>query len=523
MNCDEKGGDEVALSLRLLLDSWILRIRNYWLLIVIATSGSLLYAQMDLWQYNHSISIEEFTYSSGINYYISWSSSYDDSWEHDIYKQIVTFDDYGTLITDGPERYIGDGGNDEAQEPVSIAFDPINNLFISTWEDGSGSSIDVRGQIHTSDGSIIRENWILAGGSDAQHSPSAVYCNRYFVIAYTDEAPPAQHAMNKIIVLDPNTGDLIHQLDLTAEAEDHWWPVSETNSRSHSLTIWTNGENILGSIITPDTSTVSVTDSQFYISNISLYHYSVSWLEELKRYIIVSSSSNGDDIYACLVDSIGNRTFYTVFQDITIPGEVTLATHWSATNQYYEVIFPANENDIGIMVITEESMEFGTIINGNSVSILSDISWPEAGGVACQVVKNNSGLDLYTDRKLTLIGFNDINSNDAIVLPIEIGGLKIRNDFLPEGFTLYSSYPNPFNPTTTLRYDLPEDALVNITIYDMMGRRISTLVSSQQTAGYKSVQWNATNDLGHSVSAGMYIYTIQAGDFRQTRKMVLLK
>ena len=117
------------------------------------------------------------------------------------------------MVTDGPERYIGDGGNDEAQEPVSIAFDPINNLFISTWEDGSGSSIDVRGQIHTSDGSIIRENWILAGGSDAQHSPSAVYCNRYFVIAYTDEALPAQHAMNEIIVLDPNTGDLIHQLD----------------------------------------------------------------------------------------------------------------------------------------------------------------------------------------------------------------------------------------------------------------------------------------------------------------------
>ena len=83
--------------------------------------------------------------------------------------------------------------------------------------------------------------------------------------------------------------------------------------------------------------------------------------------------------------------------------------------------------------------------------------------------------------------------------------------------------PHIIQSITTLRYDLPEDALVNITIYDMMGRKVSTLVSSQQNAGYKSVQWNATNDAGSPVSAGLYLYTIQAGEFRQTKKMVLLK
>ncbi|MCS5646829.1 MAG: T9SS type A sorting domain-containing protein, partial [Candidatus Marinimicrobia bacterium] len=83
--------------------------------------------------------------------------------------------------------------------------------------------------------------------------------------------------------------------------------------------------------------------------------------------------------------------------------------------------------------------------------------------------------------------------------------------------------PNPFNPVTTLRYDLPEDANVNITIYDMMGRQVSTLVISHQSAGYKSVQWNATNDKGAPVSAGIYLYMIQAGEFRKMRKMILLK
>ena len=93
----------------------------------------------------------------------------------------------------------------------------------------------------------------------------------------------------------------------------------------------------------------------------------------------------------------------------------------------------------------------------------------------------------------------------------------------PETFALHQNYPNPFNPFTTLRYDLPEGALVNITIYDMMGRVVSNLISRQQTAGYKSVQWNATNNEGQPVSAGLYLYMIQAGEFRQTKKMVLLK
>ena len=62
-----------------------------------------------------------------------------------------------------------------------------------------------------------------------------------------------------------------------------------------------------------------------------------------------------------------------------------------------------------------------------------------------------------------------------------------------------------------------------IIIYDIIGRNIKSLVNTDQTAGYRSVHWNATNDLGEPVSAGMYIFMIQAGEFRQTKKMVLLK
>ena len=85
------------------------------------------------------------------------------------------------------------------------------------------------------------------------------------------------------------------------------------------------------------------------------------------------------------------------------------------------------------------------------------------------------------------------------------------------------NYPNPFNPITTLRYDLPEDAFVRITVYDMLGKVVSNLLSTNQSSGNKSLQWNATNNQGQPVSTGLYLYTIEVGDFRQTKKMVLLK
>ena len=102
-------------------------------------------------------------------------------------------------------------------------------------------------------------------------------------------------------------------------------------------------------------------------------------------------------------------------------------------------------------------------------------------------------------------------------------GTDDSNSLVPDAISLDQNYPNPFNPITTLRYGLPEDAMVNITIYDMLGRQVKTLVNHTQDAGYRSVIWDATNDYGKPVSAGIYLYQIQAGEYIQTKKMVLLK
>jgi len=102
-------------------------------------------------------------------------------------------------------------------------------------------------------------------------------------------------------------------------------------------------------------------------------------------------------------------------------------------------------------------------------------------------------------------------------------GVDNRSETLPQGFALEQNFPNPFNPSTTIRYELPEEAMVNVTIYDMLGRQVKTLINQTQDAGYKSVIWDATNDYGKPVSAGIYLYQIQAGEYIRTKKMVLLK
>ena len=87
---------------------------------------------------------------------------------------------------------------------------------------------------------------------------------------------------------------------------------------------------------------------------------------------------------------------------------------------------------------------------------------------------------------------------------------------------LNDNYPNPFNPSTIINYNIPENDFVKITIYDMMGRAVKTLVNGSQTAGYKSVQWNATNDRDEPVSRD-YIYIQSKQVSLDKQKMVLLK
>jgi len=94
---------------------------------------------------------------------------------------------------------------------------------------------------------------------------------------------------------------------------------------------------------------------------------------------------------------------------------------------------------------------------------------------------------------------------------------------VPQEYALNANYPNPFNPTTTISYDVRETSNVRVTVFNMLGQEVRTLVNTRQAAGSHEIVWDATNNLGEAVSSGIYLYQLQAGDFVQSRKMVLLK
>lgn len=89
--------------------------------------------------------------------------------------------------------------------------------------------------------------------------------------------------------------------------------------------------------------------------------------------------------------------------------------------------------------------------------------------------------------------------------------------------TLFQNFPNPFNPSTTINYSLPIESDVTISVYDILGIKVNQLISSKQPSGNHLIEWNGTDIYDNRISAGIYFYQLQAGDFIQTRKMVIMK
>ena len=116
-----------------------------------------------------------------------------------------------------------------------------------------------------------------------------------------------------------------------------------------------------------------------------------------------------------------------------------------------------------------------------------------------------------------------VSGDDRVLFVNRYDYLSTEGEGIPTEFALHENYPNPFNPTTTLRFDLPEVSDVTVTIYNMLGQKVRTFNMNDTPAGYHSIKWNATNDYGDPVGAGVYLYQLRANEFVKTKKMVLLK
>ncbi len=116
-----------------------------------------------------------------------------------------------------------------------------------------------------------------------------------------------------------------------------------------------------------------------------------------------------------------------------------------------------------------------------------------------------------------------INGEDRVLYVNRYEYLQVDDNGIPNAFALHGNYPNPFNPTTQIRFDLPYRGNVNIHIYNMLGQKVKVFSMPNTPPGRHAITWNGTNQKGQALSAGVYLYQMISEDFVKTRKMILLK
>jgi hypothetical protein len=122
-----------------------------------------------------------------------------------------------------------------------------------------------------------------------------------------------------------------------------------------------------------------------------------------------------------------------------------------------------------------------------------------------------------------VVVFNPGGASAALVDAFEIDGTATAAGDLPKQFALLPNYPNPFNPSTTIRFQVPSHTHVALRVYDVSGALVRTLVNESKAPGAYALEWDGRDDRGTTVSSGVYFYRLVAGEFSDVRKMTLVK
>lgn len=230
------------------------------------------------------------------------------------------------------------------------------------------------------------------------------------------------------------------------------------------------------------------------------------------------ASRVGDDIYIFGGARQGIRN--EVYRFNTVNRSLTVALPMP-TERAGGVAVSDEQQDIYLIGGYDESPSGGAL---SSTFIFSSIDATVQEGPGLVVPRRESMAVCFGGQIYVFGGVGRFNIPVLAVEVLDIGTpLSIPPDNLSRTIQLMPNYPNPFNPETIIRYSLSLVSSVKLTVYDVWGRQVRTLVKEQQSAGSYSVTWDGRSDAGLPVAAGLYLYRLQAGRHIQTRKMVLLK
>ena len=250
------------------------------------------------------------------------------------------------------------------------------------------------------------------------------------------------------------------------------------------------------------TSEISVNATDGALSDFETFTLTVTPVNDLPSDFDLYSPTN--EAFVIINDNTySDSLIFSWGESIDVDGD-TLIYEWVGTDGLEQIQIPETI-EAGITVA------YGDIYNMIDQSNLSH--WSEASEI--------SGTWTVVAKDLEA-NVQAVNGPFTLTIRENVLALDGR-ELLPQVFALHENYPNPFNPVTNISFDLPERSQVQLSIFDITGRRIRQLVRENQAAGFRSVLWDGTDDSGRPVSGGVYFYQFQAGNFVETRKMLLIK
>jgi len=200
--------------------------------------------------------------------------------------------------------------------------------------------------------------------------------------------------------------------------------------------------------------------------------------------------------------------------------EIILSTETAVRAVHFEFSFP--DSDILEVYLSNEFSDFSIDWASRSDTLAIVIYDAEgqaipAGTHHIAYIEFEDQLERSANQNIDYIS-GQYADNARNLFPIVLSGQDQQDNFLPKRFALYPPYPNPFNPVTTIKFDLPVDSFINISVFDLSGRLVDVLVSDIYNAGSYEMDWNAD-----TYSTGLYLIQFKSDKFTATKKIILMK
>ena len=228
------------------------------------------------------------------------------------------------------------------------------------------------------------------------------------------------------------------------------------------------------------------------------------------RFMTEGTPTTNDQFHVCVKVDPAFLTNLAVHTVVSAPGQI--GDFWFQTNE---------SNGVPSAAVAYDTWHWQKIVvDGNSVSVTA---WADGEAMPDTATYSYEALTTTEAPTFILVGVTDDDSSSVQVGGVWYNetpaGLEISDEApIATRFELGQNYPNPFNPTTHIRFNIPETANTKLTVFNVMGEKVATLVNSVMQAGGHTVSWNAS-----SMPTGVYFYQLESANFSQTKKLLLVK